>query len=289
MSNLLDLSGKIDPASLALFETLNEAAGSNGVSFFLVGATARDIIFERGYGLSNRRATKDVDIGVRVDSWDGFKKLKESLLKSGHLKETMEVQRLVYQGELLIDILPFGGIANDQCEIRWPPDEVIVMSVAGFEDAYRAAHKVRVRANPPLDILVASPVGLTIMKLIAWADRPYERRKDAQDFAYILEKYLDVGNDERLREKHTDLVAVENFDYVGAGARLLGRDIASIGHPKTIGRIREILANETADDSQFRLIQAMNAGRGAALEERENRFEEPLALLRQLMKGIEDR
>jgi predicted nucleotidyltransferase len=163
------------------------------------------------------------------------------------------------------------------------------MNVAGFEDAYRAAHEVRVRARPPLDILVASPVGLTIMKLIAWADRPDERNRDAGDLAYILEKYLDVGNLERLFEEHMDLVEIEGFDYVRAGARLLGRDIASIGKPGTIGRIREILAKETADDGQYRLIQAMIPDWGAAIEESGNRFEELLALLRELVKGIEDR
>jgi len=288
MSNLLDLSGKIDPLSLALFETLSEAAGSLQVPFFVVGATARDLIFELGHGLPSKRATKDVDFGVRVASWGEFKKLKDLLLTSGHFSQTKEVQRLQYRGELLVDILPFGEVADAKGKIRWPPDEDVTMTVAGFEDAYRAALKVRVRASPPLDILVASTPGLAIMKLVSWADRPQERSRDAVDLAHILEKYLDAGNYERLLEEHMDLAEVENFDYVRAGARLLGRDIASIGNPETIARIKEILAKETADQGQYRLIQGMIASRSAALEERENRFEELLALLRQLVKGIED-
>ena len=288
MNNLLDLSGKIDPASLALFETLSEAAGSLGVPFFVVGATARDLIFELGHGLPSRRTTNDKDFGVRVASWGEFEKLKESLFTSGQFKPTKEVHQLLYRGELLIDILPFGGIADANGEIRWPPDEDVAMSMVGFEDAYRAALKVRVRASPPLDILVASTPGLAIMKLVSWADRPQDRVRDAGDLVHILENYLDVGNRERLFEEHMDLVDIAGFDYVRTGARLLGRDIASIGNPETIGRIREILAKETADQGQYRLIQDMMAGRGAALEERENRFEELLALLRQLVKGIKD-
>ena len=66
MSNLLDLSGKIDPLSVALFATLSEAADSLGIPFFVVGATARDMIFELGHGLPSRRATLDKDFGVRV-------------------------------------------------------------------------------------------------------------------------------------------------------------------------------------------------------------------------------
>jgi predicted nucleotidyltransferase len=290
MSNLLDLSGKIDPASLALYETLSEVAGSLGVPFFVVGATARDMIFESGHGLPSRRATKDKDFGVRVASWGEFEKLKESLLSSGQFKQTKEVQRLRYRGELLVDILPFGEIADAKGEIRWPPDEDVVMSIVGFEDAYRAAREVRVRASPPLEILAASTPGLTIMKLVSWADRPEDRSRDAVDLAHILERYLDADNNyDRLLEAHMDLVEVENFDYVRAGARLLGRDIASIGKPETIVRIKEILAKETADQGQYRLIQAMIAGRGAPLEEREDAFGELLAVLLQLVKGIEDR
>ncbi len=288
MSNLLDLSGKIDPLVLALFETLTDQPGPMGIRFFVVGATARDLIFEFGHGLPSKRATKDVDLGVRLSSWREFKTLKESLLTSGHFTQTKEVQRLLYRGELLIDILPFGGIADAKCEIRWPPDEDIVMTVVGFEDAYRSAQRVRVRGYPPLDILVASPAGLAIMKIIAWAGRPYERDIDARDLAHILEKYLDVGNHERLLKDHVDLVEVENFDYTLAGARLLGRDIAKIGKPETKTKIKEILAGETAEDSPYRLIRAMMADSVAVVDERENRFEDRLASLRELMEGIEE-
>jgi predicted nucleotidyltransferase len=288
MSNLLDLSGKIDPVSLALFATLNEAAGSLDVPFFVVGATARDMIFDLGYGRPSRRATNDKDFGVRVSGWDEFNKLKKSLLTSGLFKETKEVQRLLYRDELLVDILPFGGITDVQGEIRWPPDGDVAMSMVGFEDAYRAALKVRARASPPLDILAASTPGLTIMKLISWADRPHERSRDAGDLAHLLDNYLDAGNYDRLLDAHMDLVEIEGFDYARAGARLLGRDIASIGGPETIGRIREILAKETADNGQYRLIQAMMTGRSVSDEVGENRFEYLLTLLRELVKGIED-
>jgi predicted nucleotidyltransferase len=288
MSNLLDLSGKIDAISIALFATVSEAAGSLGLAFFVVGATARDLIFELGHGLPSKRATLDRDFGVRVPSWDVFEKLKKSLLASALFKETSEVQRLVYRGELRVDILPFGGIAGTHGEIRWPPDEDVAMSVVGFEDAYRAALDVRVRANPPLDILVASTPGLTILKLISWADRPHERQRDAMDLAFILERYLDAGNNERLIDEHIDLIEDENFDYVRAGARLLGRDMAKIASPDTLGRIREILAKEIAEEGRHLLIQNMTPAGTLSGDEGEKRFDELSALLRELAKGIED-
>ena len=289
MSNLLDLCGKIDPLLPALFETLSDQASSLGIPFFVAGATARDMILESGHGLPSKRGTNDVDLGVRVSNWAEFEKLKEALSASGDFSQAKEVQRLLYRGERLVDILPFGGIADPKGEIRWPPGEDSVMSVVGFEDAYQAAQQVRVRADPPLDIRVASPVGLAIMKMIAWADRPNERKKDAQDLAHITEKYLDIGNYERLLEDHMDLVEVEDFDYARAGARLLGRDIATIGKPGTVKKIKDILAGETAENSQYRLIRAMIGDSVAAAGETENRFEGLLTALRDLMVGLQER
>jgi predicted nucleotidyltransferase len=289
MSNLLDLSGKINPVSLALYEALTDVAGAAGIKFFVVGATARDMIFGLGYQRPSRRATLDVDVGVHVATWERFENLKGSLLRSGHFTQTNEVQRLRYRSELLVDILPFGGIAGANSEIRWPPREDVTMSVVGFEDAYGAAQLVRVRPDPPLDILVASASILAILKIIAWADRPRGRDKDARDLAHILKEYLDAGNYERLLEDHMDLVEVEEFDYVLAGARLLGRDMAGIGKPETIERVREILARETADDSRFLLIQGMIADSVAADIETEGYFDKALAALRELKKGIEGR
>jgi predicted nucleotidyltransferase len=289
MNNLLDLSGKIDPLSVALFTSVSEMAGSLSIAFFVVGATARDMIFELGHGRPSRRATLDRDFGVRVESWAGFGKLKESLLTSGLFEETRDVQRLRFRGGLDVDIVPFGGVADDHGEIRWPPNEDVVMSVVGFEDAYRAAQRVRVKANPPLDILVAFIPGLTILKLISWADRPLARSRDAIDLAFILEHYRDAGNIDRLYEEHLDLVEAEDSDYEKAGARLLGRDLAKIAAPETIKRIREILAKETADQGRRSLLIPRMMLRGSVFDEESgNRFNQLLTLLLALLRGIDD-
>lgn len=288
MNNLLDLSGKISPARLAFFGTLNDIAAACGIGFFVVGATARDLILEVGHGRPSRRATLDVDVAVRVGVWDEFEKLKESLLRSGEFTPTQRVERLRFRNELLIDLLPFGGVADAHGEIRWPPHGAVVMSVAGFEEAHDAAQLVRVRKNPPLDIRVASPAGLAILKLVAWSDRPVERGRDARDLAHILDVYLDAGNNARLFEEHMDLVDVESFDYVLAGARLLGRDIAGIGGPETVRKLREVLTTETAEGERYRLVGAMVADSIADEGARESSFEAKLAVLRALQAGIED-
>jgi len=177
MNNLLDLSEKIDPLSAALFASVSETAGRMGIAFFVIGATARDMIFDLGFGRPAGRATLDRDFGVRVDGWAEFGKLREALLTSGLFKETRDAQRLRFQGRLDVDFVPFGGVAGNAGAIRWPPDEDVIMSAVGFEDAYQAAQRVRVKANPPLDILVASIPGLTILKLTAWQIVPTSARE----------------------------------------------------------------------------------------------------------------
>ncbi len=63
MTKLLDLSGKIDEATLSLYDVLTEVTSSIGTRFFLMGATARNTILEQTFGIQSKRATKDVDVG----------------------------------------------------------------------------------------------------------------------------------------------------------------------------------------------------------------------------------
>lgn len=64
-ANLLDLSGKIDALIIAIFDAIVTVTRANDIPFFLVGATARDLILHHGYGIAVRRATVDIDLGVR--------------------------------------------------------------------------------------------------------------------------------------------------------------------------------------------------------------------------------
>jgi len=42
------------------------------VLFFLAGATARDLMLVNVYGLRPGRATRDIDFGIAIESWDEF-------------------------------------------------------------------------------------------------------------------------------------------------------------------------------------------------------------------------
>ncbi len=276
---LLNLSKKIDSSFLTIFEVLDAVAGEVGVEYFIVGATARDMILGMGYGIDISRATADIDLGIKVSNWDDFDQLKMALIKTGDFFDHRVKHRLIYGNSIPIDIVPFGAISNKDGTIRWSPGHDEVMNVAGFEDAFKLAQPVRLREEPPLEINFTSPIGLAVMKLFAWAERNTAGNKDAIDLATVLRTYLDLGNRERLYSDHADLL-IEDFDYVFAGAELLGRDIASSVSSATRRLLIEILQKETDVDSQSRLAEDMSR-RPSTIP-----FEQHYAMLLSMKKGI---
>lgn len=132
---LLDLSGKIDKAHVAALSLLKQAADSAHIPFFVIGATARDYILEFGHGRTSYRMTRDIDIGVKVADWGRYETLASALLSTGKFIATRNIQRFLF-GEVIVDIVPFGPVADQNKMIRWPPEHEQVMSVLGFQEAY---------------------------------------------------------------------------------------------------------------------------------------------------------
>ena len=130
-SILFNLSGKIEKPAVDTLHILKKVADSLGIPFFVIGAFARDLILKHGYGIEPRRKTGDIDLGVEVASWEQFKTLFESLISTGQFSPTPEKQRLRC-GTILIDILPFGAIADEDKKISWPPEHEIRMSMGGL-------------------------------------------------------------------------------------------------------------------------------------------------------------
>jgi predicted nucleotidyltransferase len=100
--NFLNISGMIEKQKLEALEEIANTANSEDIPFFIVGATARDFIIEKGHNIKPSRATLDIDIGVRVPDWSQYNKLKESLVETGKFKKTKEYQKLIFQDKLNI-------------------------------------------------------------------------------------------------------------------------------------------------------------------------------------------
>jgi predicted nucleotidyltransferase len=282
--NFLDLSEKIDRFRVGLFETIVAVTESLSVPFFVVGAMARDMILSDGHGIETGRATEDMDLGVQVSDWDGYEQLREGLITTGKFRrDEKKAQRLVFRESFPVDVIPFGAIADPDGCLSWPPKHDTVMRTLGFREAYKASLTVRIRAKPVLDIQFVSLPGLAILKIISWDDNHHRRGKDAPDLLLLVRTYLDAGNRDRLWNEEADLLG-DGFDYVRAGSRLLGRDIAAILSPQVKKAIIKILDKETGEQNQYRLVETMT-DRGAET----SAFEEALQLLEELKAGILER
>jgi len=284
--NLLNVSGKIDSLRLEAFEAIATVAEAEGVRFFVIGAAARDMIFEHAHGIRALRATRDIDFGVYVPDWAQYEKLKKALETTGKFMPTEVVHRLEHKSSLILDLIPFGPIADRNDKISWPPKHEIEMSTLGFEESYQHSVTIRLRSEPILDIRFASLAGLALLKIIAWDDKDSETDKDADDLAFIIRRYIDAGNDERLFNSDKDLIDnQEDFDYESASARLLGRDMAAISQHKTARIVLDILNRETGKQDRYRLVEDMiRTSRGYSGD-----FEDMLHLLEELKRGFIER
>jgi predicted nucleotidyltransferase len=286
--NLLDLSMKVDPLTVELFEEITNVAESMGIQFFVVGATARDMILEYGYEIQTQRGTMDIDLGVQVVNWGQYEDLKQGLIDTTYFKLVPQKrQRLIYKDDLRIDIIPFGEIAEPEYRFNWPSENGIEINTLGFIESYKDALFIRLRESPVLDIRFASLAGLALMKIIAWNDSP-ARVRDAKDLKIIIHNYLDAGNVERIFEEEIDIFdriqKSRGDDYKKAGARLLGRDIAKIAIPESKNKIIEVLDAETGDLERYRLVEDMID----TYHESSHDFEDNIELLEQVKLGVLD-
>lgn len=263
MNNILfDLSEKIEPPKIEVLYAIKNAADSLDIPFFIVGATARDLILEHCYNIKSPRRTLDIDLGVKIADWDQFKRLTDTLLATGRFSADSKKQmHRFFSGNIIIDIVPFGPISDKSRKISWPPEHEIIMSLLAFQEAYDYSIIVRLSTNPKLDVRLPTLPGLALMKLISWNDNHQERHsKDAKDLLFIMQKYEEAGNKDRLYEQELSLLEEEGFDTSLAGIRLLGRDMAKIAEEDTIEAVKEILDKETDEHSQYRLISDMLKG-----------------------------
>ena len=281
----IDISGRIDPERVSILSNIQEVAIGLDIRFFVVGAFARDVIFEHMHRIPAPRITGDIDIGVEVANWAEFQLLTRTLIDRGILRATKLPHRFIGDASVtIVDIIPFGEISGEGKRISWPPDHDTIMNMLGFEEAYQSAMKVHLSSEPPLDILVPSIPALALMKIISWADAYPRRERDAQDLLFILENYDATGIEAKLYESHSVMLIDEEFDARLAAIRLLGQDIAVMSSPETVKTVENILIRETDADQGFKMLADMtkrDMPRGT-------RFETVWRLLDKLRQGIHE-
>src|SRR5579863_7477166 len=108
----------VDPATIRVLRAVHSIAAALNCPFFVAGATARDLILVNVYGLKPGRATRDIDFGIAVETWDVFRILKARLVATGQFAENPKgQQRLVYtdrfaEFSIPVDLIPFRGVSS---------------------------------------------------------------------------------------------------------------------------------------------------------------------------------
>jgi len=243
-----------NPLLKELLVELNGYFASTGMNYYIIGATARDIVFSALHNLESERKTFDLDIAIAIPDWDVFEKISQELCERPHFeKDKTEKQRFIFKGSYELDIVPFGELARADDKIYWPPEEDHAMSVKGFTEI--ANETIKLHVDEEFYINVASLPGIFILKLTAWNDRNYKTRKDADDMSHIIASYLPIYQ-ENLDKKYYHIYDDDDYTDYTAGAVILGNELNELlkGKDAIRNEIIAILGTELAKEETSKLI-----------------------------------
>ena len=243
-----------NPLLVELLRKLTDSFNKMGREFYVIGATARDIIMQQLLDTESRRRTKDLDIAIAIPDWDTIEQVKQKLIADGFEKSTDMQQRFFY-GEYELDIVPYGVVAKEDDNIYWPPEEVVAMSVKGFDEVLSEA--ITVSIDDEFKVKIASLHGLFLLKFNAWLDRNAKTSKDAEDMSFILSNYFMANLD---REMHQEVYDWENFDEYIVGGYWLAHDLVALLDVNQLNYYKEVVKEELVKEEKSRLFNQMIEG-----------------------------
>ncbi|MDC1767487.1 MULTISPECIES: nucleotidyl transferase AbiEii/AbiGii toxin family protein [Bacteroides] len=236
-----------NPLLVELLRKLTDSFNRMGREFYVIGATARDIIIRQLIGTTSGRKTKDLDIAIAIPDWSVFEEVKECLIADGFKKSTHMHQRFYY-GEYELDVVPYG-VAKEDDNIYWPPEEEIAISVKGFDEVL--AEAITVNIDDEFSIKIASLHGLFLLKFNAWLDRNIKTSKDAEDMSFILSNYFIANLD---RNVYTEVYDWERFDEYIVGGYWLANDLLLILTKEQIAYYKDCIEKELEKEDESRLF-----------------------------------
>ncbi|AOI78622.1 MULTISPECIES: nucleotidyl transferase AbiEii/AbiGii toxin family protein [unclassified Burkholderia] len=256
----VDASRPLEPAAVALLQSVGAACAQLDAAFVVAGATARDILMWHVHGIRPVRATRDVDVAVCAVSWPFHARLVDTLVATGQFaRAPKHQQKLLFDSGMQgfrteLDLVPFGPLEAPPGEIAWPPGGDFVLNVLGFQEAVDTALTVSIGAG--ITVPVASLPALALLKLLAWKDRRARQNSDAYDLLFLLTHFHDAGNRERIWDVAPDLLERHGFQPELAAAALLARDAKRAASPHTYDAIRALLSDDATYATLAQDLQA---------------------------------
>jgi predicted nucleotidyltransferase len=257
---------QVDAKTFMLLEAVSRAAGELGIEWMVTGASGRVLLLEGVYGLPQGRATQDIDLGIMVESWERYQALVEKLCSENKFRPDPKQQQRVRLGEDgILDLVPFGEIEAGDRRIWWPPEKDFVMSVIGFREAHADTVDVAIKG---LTVPVVSPVGLVMLKLVAWSERHVAKPgRDAADLAYVLRHIGAILTERVLFDEYYDAVETSAYDIDLAASRVLGRQIATLAQEDTRAFLLSLLEKQLHEGIDSPLVREVGGQmRGLEIE-----------------------
>ncbi|SHI34220.1 nucleotidyl transferase AbiEii/AbiGii toxin family protein [Pseudozobellia thermophila] len=204
-----------------VYHILEEVFVANNITYYLIGANARDVQLYRA-GIKPTRITADIDFAVMVPDFTKYQSLIEELCSKGFQK-TNEIYRLAYEKtNTVLDLLPYGEIEQNHT-VNFDQRN-IELSVLGFKEVGEQLEKVYIK-EAGFTLPTTPMVGLIILKLVSWSDN-LDRTKDIEDISLLLNSGWEFYEQEAY-EKHLDLFD-DSFQTTTAAARIIGRKMKPI-------------------------------------------------------------
>ena len=261
-----------------IVQIMNSVAIKLNFDYYLIGARARDFWLQE-INITPHRFTFDIDFAILIPDNDKFEELIKLLIQEyGFQKVDAVPHRIIYyKNDLIVDLLPFGDIANSEY-ISFEDANNTIISIIGFKEVYQQLLEEGLAEG---DFKIASLPGLCVLKLIAWNDRPKAREKDIIDFSIIVKNYFEIAQNE-IYDLHQDLFS-DDFDTTMSGARVLGRHLKNIinRNKKLNTRILKILTENTIDKENSPMGDIMSKNIMEPVEK-------AILLIEEVIKGIND-
>lgn len=279
---MVEYTAKIDDALFDVLTVFSQAVEQLGVPWLVIGATARVMLLEKVYGLPAGLATQDIDFAVQVGDWNHYQELREIILSNDSIKTGRPaIHRFKLGRDMVFDLVPYGGVENNEKQISWPPDGDVVMPVRGFAGANEKA--VYVKVNGKISVPVVSPQGLCALKLFAWKERHADHPgRDAKDIGYIINHIEALYPSDTLFAEYEKSVEAADYVIPLAGVFQMGRDIVPMLQDEEKRFLSTLLNDELVQQSDSGLCRELNKYSNM------NSIEEILKALNFLNRGLCD-
>ncbi len=175
----------------------------------LVGASALACLMP-GF----HRPTHDLDVAVAA-SLDALPSELER--PSGWRRDSTHQHRWLTPAGARVDLIPAGPDLLAAGQVTWPSGHV--MSLLGFRHAFSRTIPTEVASGFRVDITTV-PV-ITLLKVIAYQERPHERERDLGDIAFVM---TDLVPDHDARRYSSEVLGA-GIHFEDVSPYLLGRDL----------------------------------------------------------------